>query len=312
MLAVAALCLKLGRPHPQPAATDAEANLQRSSTKKYNLFFAPPTHHEQLAKTGFSQNSVAGIASDGTPTAESSQEEIDAWLKTMAATDPARAAAWIESLTDESLRDRCTKIFAEIYTFVDAKAALAWAQQLPDVSRRTAALESVCMQLAKQDPAQAVLTGWQQDLGERKTEIMESLTQQWANKDVSAALTWARTVGDDTQRGEMISRVVFALAQTDPPAAANLVAMEIPAGDACNRAAVTVVARWAMTDPQSSAAWVSQFPDGMVLNQSVENLIDVWAVADPNAANNWIATLPAGEAKTVGETALLHTRTENQ
>jgi hypothetical protein len=121
---------------------------------------------------------------------------------------------------------------------------------------------------------------------------LECLTAQWADRDVQTALAWARQVPDENQRAGLLGRVVFALAQSDPEAAANVVAGELPAGAAQDRACLSVAHQWALHDPASAAVWISRFPEGPLLEEAVRNLVGVWNLSDSQAAEQWLASFP--------------------
>lgn len=246
------------------------------------------------------------------PSPNDAPEAIRAWLRTIAATHPEQAAAWIESQADEARRMEATRELTQAWAELNPAASLAWAQGLSDAPRREQALEVVCLQVAQQDPGAAltaaIATGPLEEPGGARMSLIENLTAQWANRDVHAALDWARKVPDDTQRGALLNRVAFALAQSEPLAAATLVATEIPGGTAQDQAALTVVYQWALRDPASAATWVSRFPDGPQFGEIVQNLIGVWGEKDAAAAEQWLASLPTGAARGVGEQALREAR----
>ncbi|MBE0544408.1 MAG: hypothetical protein IH623_23955, partial [Verrucomicrobia bacterium] len=97
--------------------------------------------------------------------------------------------------------------------------------------------------------------------------------------------------------------VAIAAAEQDGAMAAALVANALGAGEAQDRAAVSIVQRWAQFSPQEAAAWVAQFPDIPSRDAAVENLLALWTAQDAEAAGNWVRELPAGSLRDVGTVA---------
>jgi len=94
--------------------------------------------------------------------------------------------------------------------------------------------------------------------------------------DCSASLEWARQVPDSGLRERLIAAIAVASAKSDGMTAASMVASLSP-GDAQNRAAVSVVQKWAQSSPQLAADWVEQFPDvsiRAVASQELGRLLD--------------------------------------
>ena len=97
--------------------------------------------------------------------------------------------------------------------------------------------------------------------------------------------------------------MAVASAEQDGAAAATLAANALGAGDEQDRAAVSIVQRWAQNSPQAAASWVAQFPDIPARDAAVENLLALWTAQDAEAAGNWLRELPAGPLRDVGITA---------
>lgn len=54
-----------------------------------------------------------------------------------------------------------------------------------------------------------------------------------------------------------------------------------------------IVTTWALTDPQSAAAWVSSLPERPAgVDSAIAEIVNAWAQIDPGAAQGWLDSLP--------------------
>lgn len=151
----------------------------------------------------------------------------------------------------------------------DLDGALAWCLNLPAGDERNQALQALCFALAQSDPAHAVEMA--QTL-QQPEDVLENLVQQWAASDVASVLAWANNQPAGDQRDQLMQRVSYVLAQTDPADAAGLVAEQIPPGPAHDEAVMTVVHQWGNQNLPAAAAWVQTFPDGALKARATEEL----------------------------------------
>jgi hypothetical protein len=107
-------------------------------------------------------------------------------------------------------------------------------------------------------------------------------------------------VPDPSLRQRLVAAVAVASAEQDGAVAATLAASALDAGDEQDRAAVSIVQRWAQNSPQAAASWVSQSPDIPSRDAAVQNLPALWIAHDAEAAGNWLRELPAGPLRDVG------------
>jgi len=162
------------------------------------------------------------------------------------------------------------KIFA--WTDKDPKAALAWASGLSDPNERQTALAAVCIELAGTNPALAVTNADVFNLGEQDTNLLPALVGQWAAKDLQGALDWSQNYSVNDQREDMLARVAFVEAQTDPAGAARLVVENISPGTTQDDAAISVLHQWALNDLAGATAWVENFPEGPLKTRAEDTL----------------------------------------
>lgn len=192
---------------------------------------------------------------------------VEPMTKTEAVVNPAPINAPAE---DPELALRL-KMFA--WTKKDLQAALAWASGLSNPAERQNALTAVCCTLAEKNPSMAVTEAETLHLGQQDANLLPNLVQQWAAKDLQGALYWSKNYPVEAQREDMLARVAFVQAQTDPAAAARLVVEKISPGAMQDNAAMSVLSEWASRDHVAATAWAESFPDGP-LKTTAEDILD--------------------------------------
>jgi hypothetical protein len=153
-----------------------------------------------------------------------------------------------------------------------AGSALAAAMKLPEGDERNRALAAACFSLAQTNPADAVKLAQTLQLDQPPGAVMENLVQQWAMSDATSALAWAGQQPAGTLRDALMTRVAYAMSQTDPALAANLAINLIPPGTAQDEAVMMVVNQWGNQNLTAAAQWVGTFPDGPLQHRAVEEL----------------------------------------
>jgi hypothetical protein len=104
-------------------------------------------------------------------------------------------------------------------------------------------------------------------------------------------------------RQRLVASVAIVLAEQDATAAVALAVNGLVVGEEQDRAAISIVQRWAQHSPQAAASWVSQFPDVPLRETAVQNLLALWTTQDAEAAGNWLSELPAGPLRDFGTVA---------
>jgi hypothetical protein len=154
----------------------------------------------------------------------------------------------------------------------NADLALAAALKLPEGDARNRALAAVCFSVAQNNPANAVTLAQALHLDEQTGAVMENLVQQWAVSDPASALGWTFQQPADDRRDALMTRVAYALSQTDPARAASLVTDQISPGTAQDEAVMMVVNQWGNQNLAAAATWVETFPEGPLQKRAVEEL----------------------------------------
>ena len=201
-----------------------------------------------------------------------SRERIFSLLAEWIQHDPAGAGRFAKSLPAGPWRETIIRRVAQDWALQDLAGAESWAARLHDESERTSSQSAICFQVAQTDARKAVEIAEQQGLGTAPGAILENLVQQWAGQDVSGAYAWIMEQPAGEQRDQMLGRLAYVESQTEPAAAANLVAAEIPTGAIQNEAAMSVLHQWAVRDMASATVWVNQFPPGALRDRAEAEL----------------------------------------
>src|SRR6185369_11996336 len=104
---------------------------------------------------------------------------------------------------------------------------------------------------------------------------------EWAGQDPDAPVTWAEKMESSTLREQVFANTAISLSETDPAAAATLALQKLPPGGRQDDTVVSIVQRWAQTEPAQAADWVVQFPEGRLRDAAVENLVQIWSEKSP-------------------------------
>jgi hypothetical protein len=147
------------------------------------------------------------------------------------------------------------------------------------------------------DP-QAALDYWIKTDPEAQKDSAGTLVQlagNWAHHDPHQALAWARQIGDEKLRGNLLGSIIGTIAHSEPEHAVSLIAQLPPASQSA--AAAQVALRWANNDPVAASAWIGQLPEGDTRTSAARSVAAQWAGEDPVAATGWLERLPTGATR---------------
>ena len=137
-----------------------------------------------------------------------------------------------------------------------------------------------CLALAERDPLAAMEMAAANQLHEIDPGLGASLMAQWAKQDFARAYAWTKAQEPGAWRDDMLARLAFLRAQTDPFAAADLVATDMSGGRIRDEAVISVIHQWAMRDPRSAGRWAQSLPDPS-LRERASNEIAALAIFPP-------------------------------
>lgn len=169
-------------------------------------------------------------------------------------------------------RETALRRVAQDWTAQDAAGAERWAARLPDGGERDSIVAAVCFQVAQSDASQAVEIAERHGLGRAQGAVLENLVQQWAGQDLAGAAGWISEQPAGEARDQLVGRLAYVQSQTEPAAAADIVAGQMSAGPIQDEAAMSVLHQWAVHDPAAAAAWASRFPPGALRDRAQTEL----------------------------------------
>jgi len=234
---------------------------------------------------------LASLAGDVSPgAAELSQLLVRRWAEK----DAPAAAAWTSQLPDGPLSRAAREQIAIAWANTDLPAAADWVQALPEGVGKQAATLDIAYEAARTEPIAALELVSTLPPTQARDDLLVHAISQWSITHPTDATAWAMQVIDSNLRQRLVVAVAVALAEQDPAAAATLAASSLWAGEEQDRAAVSIVQRWAQNSPQAAASWVAQFPDMPSRDAAVSNLLALWVARDAEAAKTWLSELPVG------------------
>lgn len=174
-----------------------------------------------------------------------------------------------------AFREDAIRGLARTWAKSDLTAARDWAVSLQEAGERERAVTFLSFALAEGDPGKALRFAQKEGLNDQ-TGTIRNLAQQWAARDFPAAREWAHDLPQGPERNEIFGRLAMVRATSDPVEAAQLVVSEIQEGPAQEEAAMTVLNRWLIQDPEAAAKWVESFPESDLKERADRELAGFW------------------------------------
>ena len=210
------------------------------------------------------------------------------------------ARDWSLSLPEGPARRAALEQVATVQSSTDPAAASEWAKGLDDTPSDRAAKMAVAYEAARTDPVQALDLASSLPPTPERNDLLAHAVSQWSSMDFTNAASWALGINDPELRNRLVGTVATGAAEQNPSAAAGLVAMGVEAGPEQDRAAISVLQRWAQESPEDAAAWISNFPQAQLRTTGLNELLTAWVRQDPSGAQAWVMGLPEGELQETG------------
>ncbi len=118
------------------------------------------------------------------------------------------------------------------------------------------------------------------------------VAREWARTDPSGAMTWAKSLPEDSRAGAFTGLIGGQMAED--PMAATRTAAELPPGEDRERLLGNIAENWGTKDPQAALGWANTL-EGNEKAEATKKALNGWANKDPKAAADHLATLPAAE-----------------
>jgi hypothetical protein len=238
----------------------------------------PGQADDLISDSDFAARLNATLSNTDARSAQTRQTLISRWTEV----NPVAAANWVAGLSPGPVYQHALQQVVTGWSETNLVAARQWLMARPDDDSRSAALISLGYEAARVDPVMSLEVAGRLSSTPERDNLIVHATSQWASMDLQSALSWACQVTDQLLRQRLISSIATATAKLDGAAAAMMVAQLMRPGDEQNRAAVSVVQRWAQIAPQAAADWVAEYPDGPVRAAALASLASIQAAQQSN------------------------------
>lgn len=218
--------------------------------------------NEALVKTG-----IPPVAVTQDPT-----EELTSLVRRRASLHPSEAAAWVQALPEGQAKTTLLQDVAIVWAEKDPLAALEWANGLPAGEGRQVAVCAIGYEAARGEPTNALMAALALESGPGRNQLILHVINQWAVTDPVTALNWVETVQESGLRDELFANLATAWAKQNGEVAAMLASSTVRAEATKQRAVVSVVQRWAHTNPGAAREWVERLPDASLRSNCWESL----------------------------------------
>ncbi len=182
-------------------------------------------------------------------------------LPQLIAQSPLDAGSLAEEWPAGPLREELFREVTRRWLTKDFAGAMTWLANLENQRDKRNAAESAVAQVAQNDPAGAVEVSQLFQIGTDDGSL-KHLVQLWTEESPHEAVEWILSRSAGSQRDQLLSRIVFVRAQSDPVEAAALALHSIPAGPIQEEAVAAVSRQWAVRDTAAAEAWIDGFPPG--------------------------------------------------
>lgn len=129
-----------------------------------------------------------------------------------------------------------------------------------------------CLALAERDPLAAMEMALANHLQDVDPGLLTSLIGQWAMDDFDGAHAWIKIQETGDWRNDMLARLAYLRAHSDPLAAARIAVAEISPGRARDEAMISVLHQWALRDPEPAKAWADSFRDDTLKTRALAEI----------------------------------------
>lgn len=170
-----------------------------------------------------------------------------------------------------SVRDELFEELVKAWLARDVRAGLLWIHSLSDVSDRNRAGTAAINYLAQSDPASALELALALGFGVSDGSL-EHKVQLWTEERPAEAVAWVLSLPQGPNRDLLLARVVSVRAQHDPAGAAELAVYQLSPGQGRDEALLSVVQRWAASDPEAAGRWVARLPAGALYDRAINLL----------------------------------------
>ena len=208
-------------------------------------------------------------------------------IRSLAATDPARATQLLTGMPRSQERGEALEAMLPHLLRQGNDATRAWIEGITDDSLRNGAMLRTAEQLATTDPAgtAAWLLANPSEATQRR---MDDVYSEWARKDEQGAISSLAALPSGENRSNALRGLVSSVASQDPKAAVSM--MDRFPNDVTDRVVQNFVWHSFGNDPSVAVNQISRITDERDREQMYRRTMDAWLERDSAAATAWMQT----------------------
>jgi len=210
-------------------------------------------------------------------------------IRTLGATDPARASALLTSMPRSNERGEALDAMLPHVLAQGTDAARAWISALTDDSLRNGSMMRAADQMAQTDP-KGTADWLLANPGEATKRNLDNVLAAWATADKTAAVAYYEALPKGEERGNALRGVISAISGQDPAAAAGMINSH-PA-DITDGTIQTFVWHSFGSNPALALNYVGSIADPGNQENMYNHSLDRWLSRDPASAQAWIQQNP--------------------
>jgi hypothetical protein len=169
------------------------------------------------------------------------------------------------------------------------EATRAWIEAITDDSLRSGAMMRVAEKLAASDP-EGTAKWLLANPSEATQRRIDDVYNTWAAKDQQAALSAFNALPSGQDRSNALRGLLTNMASSDPNAAISM--MDRYPSDVTDRVVQNVVWHSFGNDPATAISQISRMTNERERNQTYARTISYWLQRDATAANVWLQNNP--------------------
>jgi hypothetical protein len=206
-------------------------------------------------------------------------------IRGLAATDPQRATELLTGMPRSSERGQALNAMMPYLRTQGNEATRAWIEGLSDDSLRNGAMMQAAEWLAATDPAGTV--AWLLATpGEATDRRMDDVYSTWARSNEQAAMSSMATLPAGKVRSNALRGIVTSVAMQDPSKAVSI--MDRYPSDVNDDVVRNVIWHAFGTDPSLAVNQIARIADAGYRDRMYVRTVSRWMERDPTAASAWM------------------------
>ena len=208
---------------------------------------------------------------------------------------------------DEQTRTRLVVTLADVWVSRrgDPEGAVAW-MSANEAAVPAEAFERVAFNYARTNPSGAA--AYVDRVPSRvRAAWIAAVTSGYATTDVQGAAQFLERFRGEPGFDRGAPYLALRMAESDPAAAARLLASVGTRGADGIAPEITIARNWAQRDPAAAAAWALDLPP-MQRSITLQMVTGVWGMQDPEAVRRWALGMPSGDRRDQALAAAIRAR----